>query len=226
MGIKAKLLAIQCELKAPKGQFNSFGKYHYRSCEDILEAVKPICGKNNAVLTLSDEVVNVGNRFYIKATATLSDTESEKVVTVTAYAREEEDKKGMDGSQITGAASSYARKYALNGLFNIDDTEDSDSTNKGDDKKDDKKAEVKTAEKKTESKNVDNTVKPSDTPLFMIKPEDRSLHLMDLIKGSSVTGVAVRSWIKATGKEAAVELTNEEFEGIVNSIKKQIGKKA
>lgn len=120
-----ELIAIQSELKAPKGQYNSFGKYKYRSAEDILEAVKPHCHKNNCVLTLSDTLENIGERYYIKATATLSN--GKESVSVTAYAREEESKKGMDGSQITGTASSYARKYALNGLFCIDDTKDADT---------------------------------------------------------------------------------------------------
>lgn len=132
MKLLEKLLAIQIELKAPKNQYNSFGKYKYRNCEDILEAVKPLCLKNKAVLTVSDEVENIHERYYIKATATLHDTESEEKISVTARAREEEDKKGMDGSQVTGASSSYARKYALNGLFAIDDTKDSDATNTGD----------------------------------------------------------------------------------------------
>ncbi len=120
------LKLIQSELKAPKGQYNNFGKYKYRSCEDILEAVKPLLAKHNATRTLSDELVMVGNRYYIKATATLSTAEGNNVST-TAYAREDESKKGMDGSQVTGTASSYARKYALNGLFCIDDTKDSDT---------------------------------------------------------------------------------------------------
>lgn len=123
-----KLLQIQKLLKAPKGQYNSFGKYKYRSCEDIIEAVKPICFDNKAIITLSDELVMVGERYYVKATATLFDVETNQVIaSTTAYAREELDKKGMDGSQITGTASSYARKYALNGLLQIDDTKDADS---------------------------------------------------------------------------------------------------
>lgn len=121
-----ELLQIQSELKAPKGQYNSFGKYKYRSCEDILEAVKPLCVKYGVVLTLSDEMVQVGERYYIKATAKLQKEGSDDV-SVTAYARESLDKKGMDDSQITGTASSYARKYALNGLFCIDDTKDADT---------------------------------------------------------------------------------------------------
>lgn len=121
-----ELLQIQSELKAPKGQYNSFGKYKYRSCEDILEAVKPLCVKYGVILTLSDEIVQVGERYYIKATARLR-KEGGSDILVTAYAREALDKKGMDDSQITGTASSYARKYALNGLFCIDDTKDADT---------------------------------------------------------------------------------------------------
>ena len=121
-----ELLQIQSELKAPKGQYNSFGKYKYRSCEDILEAVKPLCVKHGVILTLSDDIVQVGDRYYIKATAQLS-KEGCTDVSVTAYAREALEKKGMDDSQITGTASSYARKYALNGLFCIDDTKDADT---------------------------------------------------------------------------------------------------
>jgi hypothetical protein len=128
MNIYEKLSNIQNELKAPKGQFNKFGGYKYRSCEDILEAVKPICKKYGAVLVLADKLENIGDRYYIKAMAELIDIEEGNLsICNTAYAREEESKKGMDGSQITGTASSYARKYALNGLFNIDDTKDADT---------------------------------------------------------------------------------------------------
>lgn len=127
MNVIEKLAAVQRELKAPKGQFNSFGKYKYRSCEDILEALKPVLGKHGCAVTLSDEVVQVGERFYIRATANIMDCESGERAFNTAFAREDADKKGMDGSQITGTASSYARKYALNGLFLIDDTKDADT---------------------------------------------------------------------------------------------------
>lgn len=125
-----ELVNIQSKLKAPKGQYNSFGKYKYRSCEDILEAVKPLLKENNCVLTIADDIILVGDRFYVKAIVTLKNSSGE-TVTTTAFAREEESKKGMDGSQITGASSSYARKYALNGMFCIDDTKDSDTTNTG-----------------------------------------------------------------------------------------------
>lgn len=117
------LASIQQTLKAPKNQYNSFGKYKYRNCEDILEAVKPLL--DNTILLLNDEVVELSGRWYVKATATLTDGEDK--IETTAYARESEDKKGMDDAQITGAASSYARKYALNALFAIDDTKDADS---------------------------------------------------------------------------------------------------
>ena len=131
MNIREKLLNIQKELVVPKSQYNSFGKYNYRNCEDILEAVKPLLEKNKCTLAISDELVLIGDRYYIKANVKLADVEDpEGVVEATAYAREEESKKGMDGSQVTGASSSYARKYALNGLFCIDDTKDSDTTNK------------------------------------------------------------------------------------------------
>lgn len=130
--IYEKLIAIQSELNAPKNQRNSFGGYNYRSCEDILEAVKPLLKKQKLALVLSDEVISVGDRIYVKATATLFDTEKDGImIENTALAREEETKKGMDASQITGASSSYARKYALNGLFCIDDNKDSDISNNG-----------------------------------------------------------------------------------------------
>ena len=133
MSIYAKLSKVQAELKAPKNQKNTFGGYNYRSCEDILEAVKPLLAKNELALVLSDEVVQLGDRYYVKAIAKLFDiTSDSEPIVVSAMAREEETKKGMDGSQITGASSSYARKYALNGLFNIDDQKDSDITNKND----------------------------------------------------------------------------------------------
>ena len=122
--LQQKLIEIQAELKAPKSQYNKFGGYNYRNCEDILEAVKPLCAKHEIVPLLSDEVVMIGDRFYIKATAKVTDGKDE--IATTAFARESKDKKGMDESQITGSASSYARKYALNGLFCIDDTKDAD----------------------------------------------------------------------------------------------------
>ena len=141
-----KLAAVQKTLKAPKNQFNSFGKYNYRSCEDILEAVKPLLYDTQTTLTISDEMVEVWGRVYVKATATLKDAETWDIIEQnTAYAREEEAKKWMDASQLTWATSSYARKYALNGLFCIDDVKDADATNTHwkEEKKTTKKAEPK-----------------------------------------------------------------------------------
>lgn len=127
MSIYAKLSVIQLNLIAPKNQYNSFGKYNYRSCEDILEGLKPCLQETKTAVTVNDEIVQIGDRYYVKATATLFDCETGERVSNTAYAREEESKKGMDASQVTGATSSYARKYALNGLFCIDDVKDADT---------------------------------------------------------------------------------------------------
>lgn len=142
---------IQKELKAPKNQKNTFGGYAFRSCEDILEAVKPLL--ENSVLTIYDEVVMLGNRFYIKATARISLSKDDYIENV-AYAREGESRKGFDESQLTGSTSSYARKYALNGLFAIDDTKDSDSTNTHG--KEEKKIEQKTPAQKAQETKVEN----------------------------------------------------------------------
>ena len=122
-----KLKTVQQKLIAPKNQYNSFGKYKYRNCEDILEGVKPILNEINAVIVISDELVQVGERYYIQAKAKFIDCESGQSIENTAYAREEDSKKGMDSSQVTGSTSSYARKYALNGLLCIDDVKDADS---------------------------------------------------------------------------------------------------
>ena len=127
LNFKERIVNAQNELKAPKGQYNSFGRYKYRSAEDILEAVKPVNAKYGLTLAISDSVEMVGDRIYIKASATLNDAYSGDSLTVSAFAREQSSKKGMDESQITGSASSYARKYALNGLYLIDDTKDADT---------------------------------------------------------------------------------------------------
>ena len=129
LNIHSKLKGIQSSLKAPKGQTNKFGGYAYRSAEDILTAVKPLLDEWNCTLVITDDVVEVGGRVYVKAAAVLADTEGKYTIQANGFARESETRKGMDDSQITGSASSYARKYALNGLFAIDDTKDADATN-------------------------------------------------------------------------------------------------
>lgn len=167
MNIYEKLMNIQKELKAPKSQYNSFGKYKYRSCEDILESVKPLLEKYKVTIILTDKLEQIGERYYIKAKAILFDTESDNSIENTAYAREEETKKGMDGSQITGTSSSYARKYALNGLLLIDDTKDADTdefakeNNKGKTKEEPKEKKITPGQLKVLSKlyTGDNLVK-------------------------------------------------------------------
>ena len=186
MTVYEKLAKIQGSLKAPKSQHNDFGNFNYRSCEDILEAVKPILAETKTVLSITDQMEAVGNRIYVRAEAHLRDCEDSsahgEIVTV-AYAREEESKKGMDSSQVTGAASSYARKYALNGLFCIDDTKDSDSTNNGDKKSASNKKAGAVSARRTEA--VESAEAISSANVMSIKniidkyPESK---LMDQIK--------------------------------------------
>jgi hypothetical protein len=145
--LRQKLCNIQTQLKAPKGQTNAFGGYRYRSAEDILEALKPLLGEYGCSLIIQDEIVDVSNRVYVKATANIIDNDTDLVLSASAFAREAEVKKGMDDAQITGSASSYARKYALNGLFCIDDTKDADATN----------THGKVAPKTTKAKTVTST---------------------------------------------------------------------
>ena len=184
-----KLAMIQQKLKAPKGQMNTFGKYKYRSCEDILEAVKPLLGE--LVLTISDDIVEVGGRVYVKATVSLSSGSGN--VSTTAFARESDTKKGMDESQITGATSSYARKYALNGLFCIDDTKDSDATNQHDQPS--VSAVLSGSQQPTAPNEYDELV-------------DKLYNSIQAIK----TGIEINDLVMA--KEAWDELTDEENEGI------------
>ena len=213
------LSKIQKEMKAPKSQFNAFGKYKYRSCEDILEAVKPFL--NGTVLYISDEMVLIGERYYIKATATLRN--GDEAVSVTAYAREEAEKKGMDSSQITGAASSYARKYALNGLFLIDDTKDSDATNehgKGEAANSKPKGnQVNTLKEKLDSKkeetpSVGKKLFADIFKFWMSKDEDDAANRATAYE--AINRYAAHVGIKKTLKEAADldKLTDKECEKI------------
>lgn len=179
-GLKNKLIQIQSELKAPKGQFNSFGKYNYRSCEDILEAVKPLLAKYKVVMTITDEVVAVSDRVYVRACATLSDAEGDESVSNVAWAREDADKKGMDGSQLTGTASSYARKYCLNGLFLIDDTKDADT--------DEHRAEMQSKGAQSENKKAEKGITQAQMEMLMKIASERGQELdVEAIKGWSMT---------------------------------------
>lgn len=160
MSIYEKLAMVQQNLKAPKSNYNTFGKYNYRSCEDILEGAKPLLNEVKAVVILNDSIELIGDRYYVKAEACFIDTENGEKFAVSAYAREDNDKKGMDLAQVTGSVSSYARKYALNGLFCIDDTKDSDATNKHD--KETKSKETNIMPNKTPQQN-NNTTKADGT---------------------------------------------------------------
>lgn len=196
-----KLVAIQSDLKAPKGQKNTFGGYKYRSCEDILEAVKPLLAREGLVLNITDEIVMVGDRYYVKATATI--TNGTETQTAIAWAREADSKKGMDPSQVTGATSSYARKYALNGLFCIDDTKDADT--------DEFTRRTQTAKKEkpqditfgTASEAVPEP-KDADLPFDVCDPEPiELLGLRSLMKQDGITEEQVLEAFK--GKYSAIE---------------------
>lgn len=201
--INEKLSNIQKELKAPKSQYNSFGKYNYRSCEDIVEAVKPLLAKQGMSLIITDEVVLVGDRFYIKATAKVCDDLEE--VSATAYAREPLEKKGMDESQITGTASSYARKYALNGLFAIDDTKDADSLNTS------KDYTEKTHNAPNRAKNTPNST-ISAKPLDLLKDYENAL--------ASDKMASFHKWLKEKyGTMIITELTEEQANEVCKIVK-------
>lgn len=170
MNIYEKLAAIQQELIAPKNQFNKFGNYSYRSCEDILEGLKPCLKKVNAAVKISDEIIQIGDRYYIKATANLIDCESGESISNTALAREEDSKKGMDSSQLTGSTSSYARKYALNGLFCIDDVKDADSRdNSARDTKQNKDIATSEADRIAKVNEVMSALKEKDIDVEIVK---------------------------------------------------------
>ena len=194
-----KLVAIQTDLKAPKGQKNTFGGYKYRSCEDILEAVKPLLARNGLVLNISDEVLEIGGRVYVKAKATITD--GQNFQTATAYAREAETKKGMDPAQVTGTSSSYARKYALNGLFCIDDTKDPDTdeyTKRTSGKKE-KESEISFGTANAEDKDLPfdvGTPEPQGEPVEL-------LGLRSLMKQDGITEEHVLNAFK--GKYSAIE---------------------
>ena len=212
-----KLLNIQSKLKAPKNQKNNFGGYNYRSCEDIFEAVKPLLKEEGLTLRTTDELVLIGDRYYIKATAILSDGKNE--IQNIAYAREEESKKGMDGSQITGASSSYARKYALNGLFLIDDVKDSDTTNDGTDKQ-------QTVKKVETKKVVSEPIKPVETT----STGDELMSLADkeeitkFIVENKLEAVIIVEIAKSLGYNNPMELRAKDKEAVMTAIKERIGK--
>ena len=179
-----ELITIQSELKAPKTQVNRFGGYKYRKAEDILEAVKPLLAKQKCTLIISDDIVMIGNRIYVKATATIKNEKGE-CETTTGWAREEETKKGMDGSQITGASSSYARKYALNGLFAIDDNADSDTINTGQQDNTHHQAAQQTAQTQQQSQATAQTQQQSQATAQQAQPQyhpDNLAEALEMVK--------------------------------------------
>lgn len=204
-----ELIAIQSELKAPKNQFNKFGGYKYRKAEDILEAVKPLLNKQKCTLTITDDIVMVGNRIYVKATATIKNEKGE-CETTTGWAREDETKKGMDGSQITGASSSYARKYALNGLFAIDDNADSDTTNDG---------QHQEAQQQTQAQHP-----TAQAAQAVQQPATPQYHTNDLNEGLAYLSRCVTKdnliWVVQTYKPLTV---NPQFMQAVSAKKKELG---
>lgn len=204
-GIYEKLSAIQQELKAPKGQYNSFGKYKYRSCEDILEAVKPICAKHKTALVLLDDIREVSGRFYVVAQAQLHDCESDNAVTATAFAREPDEKKGMDDSQITGTASSYARKYALNGLFCIDDTKDADTDEYKQQEKKPSKEEMDAFNKQYKREVEKNTCKDCGMPIYPVTHDGKTYSVAEIAENARKTYKAPLCWACMMARRKANE---------------------
>lgn len=208
MNIWEKLSNIQREVKVTKSQFNKFGNYSYRSAEDILETAKPVCFKHGAVLVLSDDVVAVGERYYVKATATLRDTETDDAISVSAFAREDENQKGMTSSQLTGATSSYARKYCLNGLFNLDDNKDPDTNEFTEQKKNVAKEE---GQKKIESQSK------ADVQITLGEYEDL-MKMIEAIPAESPMEVRVSAFAKKYGVKDLKELKKSQYTHLVTQI--------
>lgn len=214
-----KLFDIQQELKVPKNQRNTFGNYNFRNCEDIMEASKPICAKHNCLLTCTDELIQIGERYYVKAIATLFDIDSEESINTSACAREEEIKKGMDASQITGASSSYARKYALNGLLQLDDNKDADTNEYK------KQQEDKQTNKKPTPKKVDKPVEMIDAnqikvihTLFTKIEKSESQVFKNFTNDKAKENVYNQYKIKSSK-----ELTKESANKMIDLLKKKVG---
>ena len=185
-----KLMEIQNKLVAPKNLWNDYGKYHYRSCESILEAVKPLLKEYGCHMTINDEIIEIGSRYYVRAHASIRDTESGEVITNTAYAREPESKKGADEAQITGATSSYARKYALNGLFLIDDTKDADTNENRNER--DNRAQAKQDDPKIGAQQIDNLVAFANEVGISIE------QICTTFKIGSLQDMTMSMWVQAT----------------------------
>ena len=205
MIIYERLSKVQRELKAPKSQFNKFGNYAYRSAEDILESLKPVLAKNGLTLCISDEVVLIGDRYYIKATAGVYDIETGDVVFASALAREADERKGMDSSQVTGSASSYARKYALNGLFAIDDTKDVDSTNTHD-----------------KTSKVEPKPKPTTPPDIDVKKDKisnaQAKRMFAISKQKGYSTEELKELVLKQGVSSSKDLTKKQYDALMKEI--------
>ena len=218
--IYQKLGHVQFCLKAPKSQYNKFGNYNYRNCEDIQEAAKPIMNEIGAVLVISDDLVQVGERFYIKATAKFIDTDSGESIENTAYAREELEKKGMDVSQVTGSTSSYARKYALNGLFCIDDTKDADTPQAPDKPVQPDRTQPRQANQTAPVQNKSPQVagkmdgEPAPKPQFINSRQINSL-FMEINR----TGIKEKVLLEAAHVDDLHKLTQPLYEGLMKRLK-------
>lgn len=200
MNVYEKLMAVQTKLRAPKGQYNSFGKYSYRSCEDILEALKPLLGEVGAIVNVTDEIKLIGDRYYVEATASFIDIETGERMIAKASAREAETKKGMDDSQVTGSVSSYARKYALNGLFAIDDNKDADSTN-------------------THSKEI----KPNMTPTGITEAQLK--RLLAIGNKAGIKKEVVEGTVRKIFGCEPKDMTKEQYDNICERLEKKAGGK-
>ncbi len=217
MTIYEKLAKIQNTLKAPKGQYNAFGKYKYRNCEDILEAVKPLLAEVKAVVIVGDELELIGSRFYVKATARFIDCETDAQITNTAYAREEDTKKGMDGSQITGASSSYARKYALNGLFCIDDTKDSDTTNGMPDQENSQKG--KGGQKQSNQQRDPRDMQPANAAPQLMTEQHYNILIRACDNAQMDSGKAEAFWKERYRVASLADIPDSQFEFMLTSMK-------
>ena len=200
MNVYEKLMTVQTKLRAPKGQYNSFGKYSYRSCEDILEALKPLLGEVGAIVNVTDEIKLIGDRYYVEATASFIDTETGERMIAKASAREAETKKGMDDSQVTGSVSSYARKYALNGLFAIDDNKDADSTN-------------------THGKEI----KPNMTPVGITEAQLK--RLLAIGNKAGIKKEVVEGTVRKIFNCEPKDMTKEQYDNICERLEKKAGGK-
>lgn len=216
MTIYEKLAKIQSTLKAPKSQYNAYGKFYYRSCEDILEAVKPLLAEAKATLTISDELELVGNRYYVKATVCFIDLETDAQIMNTAYAREDDTKKGMDGSQVTGASSTYARKYALNGLFCIDDTKDADATNGVPDQENSQKG--KGGQKQSNQQRDPRDMQPANKAPQLMTEQHYNI-LIRACGNAQMNGNAEEFWKERYKVASLADIPDSQFEFMLTGMK-------